>query len=497
MKLDRWKTACTFLLLCAVTTLTAQAQTFTSLLSFDGTDGGNPYAGLIQGRDGNFYGTTYNGGAYGSGTVFKITPAGKLTTIHSFCSQNGEEGCTDGMYPEAGLVQATNGKFYGTTAFGGPGQYGNIFEITANGNLTALYQFCSQAACADGSEPQAGLLQASNGNFYGVTTTGGNGTVDCPGGGCGTVFEMTSTGKVTSLYSFCTQANSQGYCADGSAPEAALIQASNGSLYGTTVYGGAQNGGTVFKITPTGTLTTLYSFCSKVSKTGTCTDGSYPKAALLQASDGNLYGTTDEGGSRDDGTIFKVTAAGKLTTLYSFCSRTNCTDGTSPSGSLIQAADGKFYGTTQGGGVGGAGGDAGTVFDVTAAGTLTTLHSLVDSEGNVPSAGLLQSTNGTFYGTATWGGADNDGSVFSLALGLGPFVVIQPASGKVGESVVILGTHLQGSTAVSFNGTAATFSVVSNSEITTKVPTGATTGTVKVTTLDGILTSNMIFQVEP
>jgi uncharacterized repeat protein (TIGR03803 family) len=240
-------------------------QAFTTLASFNGTDGSNPYAGLVQATNGDLYGTTVAGGAYNDGTVFKITPSGTLTTLYSFCSQ---AGCTDGAYPSAAaLVQATNGDLYGTTEY----SEGTVFKITPSGTLTTLYSFCSQSGCTDGANPIAGLVQATNGDLYGTTSEGG-------AYGGGTVFKITPSGTLTTLYSFCSQAG----CTDGAYPVAALVQAINGNLYGTTDAGGAYNDGTVFKITPSGTLTTLYSFCSQ----GGCTDG----ANLRGAGPGHQWG---------------------------------------------------------------------------------------------------------------------------------------------------------------------------------------------------------------
>ncbi|HEY6292269.1 MAG TPA: choice-of-anchor tandem repeat GloVer-containing protein [Terriglobia bacterium] len=144
------------------------ALTASTLLSFDLTDGASPRGSLVQGFDGNFYGTTEEGGVYGFGTLFEITPAGKLTALYSFCSQ-GPPYCTDGAYPIDGLVQATNGNFYGTNEFYGAYGGGTVFEITPKGVLTTLYSFCAQPGCTDGGSPYAGLVQATNGNFYGTT----------------------------------------------------------------------------------------------------------------------------------------------------------------------------------------------------------------------------------------------------------------------------------------------------------------------------------------
>src|SRR5271170_4526449 len=203
-----------------ITTQAAQAQTFKTLFSFDVTDGSNPYAGLVQGTNGNLYGTTYFFGVNGNGTAFEITPSGTLTTLYNFCSQSG---CTDGADPYAGLVLATNGNFYGTTYVGGSAGDGTVFELTPKGTLTTLYSFCSLSGCTDGANPSAGLVLATNGNFYGTTVRGG-------ANGYGTVFEITTSGNRTTLYSFCSLSG----CTDGSGVTSALIQATNGNFYGVT-----------------------------------------------------------------------------------------------------------------------------------------------------------------------------------------------------------------------------------------------------------------------
>ncbi|MGA2590581.1 MAG: choice-of-anchor tandem repeat GloVer-containing protein [Bryobacteraceae bacterium] len=477
-KLSWGKRACAVFALSATTAIVLHAQTFTTLHSLDGTDGEgeNPVAALVQATNGDLYGTTGLGGANAAGTVFKITPSGTLTTFYSFCSQSG---CTDGSRPYAGLIQATNGDFYGTTYFGGGAKDdGTVFKITPSGALRTLYSFCSQSGCTDGGLPDAGLVQAANGNFYGTTDGGG-------ANAAGTVFKITTGGKLTTLYSFCAQSG----CTDGQYPDAGLIQATNGDFYGTT--SGSSGVGTVFKITTGGKLTTLHSFCSQSG----CTDGQYPYAGLVQATNGDFYGTTSAGGASGHGTVFKITPSGALRTLYSFCSQSGCTDGSGPYAGLIQATNGDLYGTTEYGGAYGYG----TVFEMTPGGTLTTLYSFCAqsgcTDGQYPYAGLVQDTNGTFYGTTEYGGAYGDGTIFTLSVGLGPFVRTLPTSGKVGAAVKILGTGLTGSTSVTFNGTAATFTVVSASEITTTVPVGATTGTAQVVTPSATLSSNVPFQV--
>ncbi|HXM45605.1 MAG TPA: choice-of-anchor tandem repeat GloVer-containing protein [Bryobacteraceae bacterium] len=486
-KLNWGKRACAIFALCATAAIALPAQTFTTLRSLFGTDGAYPSAGLVQAIDGNLYGTTYGGGAncapFGCGTVFKISTGGTLTTCYSFCSQSD---CADGGGPQAALVQAANGDFYGTTLNSGATR-GTVFKITPGGTLTTLYNFCSHTGCTDGAQPYAGLVEATNGDFYGTTPSGGANCVS--DGGCGTVFKVTPSGTLTTLYSFCPQSG----CTDGEYPEAGLVQGPNGDFYGTTQAGGANGWGTVFKITPNGTLTTLYSFCSQSG----CRDGEYPYGGLVRAVSGNFYGTTANGGANDAGTIFKITPSGTLTTLHNFCSQSGCADGSDPQSALIQATDGNFYGTTLYGG-----NDAsGTLFRITQSGAFTTLHSFCAQpgcpDGQYTYARLVQATNGDLYGTTSQGGANDLGTVFSLSVGLAPFVETKPTSGEVGAAIRILGSDLTGATSVTFNGTAAVFEVVAPTEISTTVPAGASTGTVQVITPSGTLSSNVSFQVLP
>jgi uncharacterized repeat protein (TIGR03803 family) len=459
-------------LLCAAATTSALAQTkFASLLSFDGTNGANPhYVYLIQGTDGNLYGTTYVSTGSG-GTVFKITTKGVLTTLYTFCPDG--EPCLDGAQPEAGLVLATDGNFYGTTLNGGTNNFGTVFQVIAAGKLTTLHSFDS----TDGAGPEVGLIQATNGELFGTTSVGGSSNV-------GTIFDITTAGTLTSLLNFIGT--------NGDYPDGKLLQGTDGNFYGTTeeVTSGS---GTVFKMTPAGKLTKLHKF--------TGPDGAGPTSALVQASNGNFYGTTQAGGTNSGGTVFQITPAGKLTTLYSFCSKSECTDGADPSAGLIQATDGNLYGTTFSGGSNdtSCNGGCGTIFRITTAGALTTLYNFCSKSGCVdgsqPQEGLVQHTNGALYGMTYYGGTDGLGTVFSLSVGLGPFVETLPTAGKVGAKVTILGTNLKGATSVTFDGTAATFKVISNSEIATMVPAGTKTGIVQVTTSGGTLSSNVAFVV--
>jgi uncharacterized repeat protein (TIGR03803 family) len=475
--------------------------TLTTLVTFQGRSNGAYPSSLVQGTDGNFYGTTEAGGTYcysfgqaGCGTVFKITPEGTLTTLYNFCSHSN---CTDGIWPYAGLTVGTDGNFYGTTALGGAdGELGlgTFFQITPAGRLTTRYSFCSQPDCADGSKPEAALVLAADGNFYGTTTNGGNvydgATGYCPASyGCGTLFKITTSGKLITLYSFCSQPG----CADGSDPLAPLVQAADGNFYGTTYEGGAGSSGTVFEITRAGALTTLYSFCGYP-----CPEGGLPSAGLVQATNGNFYGTA-LWGPNGEGMVFEMTPAGTLTTLYGFCSKPNCADGNFPWAGLVQATDGNLYGTA---GLGGAN-YAGTLFKITPTGTMIILHSFCSesdcADGSSPATALVQGTNGILYGTtgdAIYYGSAG-GTVFSLSPGLAPFVGMQPGTGNVGTKVIILGNDLVGATGVSFHGVPARFTVVSSTEIVATVPTGATSGEIEVATSDGMLKSSVPFNVTP
>jgi uncharacterized repeat protein (TIGR03803 family) len=481
IKLNWWKIACALSALWMAAAIAAPAQVLAALHSFDNTDGAHPLAALVQGTDGSLYGTTVDGGTNGYGSVFKITTSGTLTTLYNFCSQTG---CMDGKYPEAGLVEDSNGSLYGTTDAGGPNNAGTVFKIIPSRALTTLYSFCSQSGCADGEYPEASLVQGADGSLYGTTDAGG-------ARNAGTVFKISPSGALTTLYSFCSQTD----CADGKYPEAALVQATSGTFYGTTVAGGANgDGGTVFKIGPDGPLTTLYSFCSQSD----CADGKYPEAALVQDASGSLYGTTDAGGANDAGTVFRISPRGNLITLYSFCSQVNCVDGEYPEAPLVLGTDKILYGTTDAGGANGYG----SLFGISLRGVLRTVYSFCNqgncADGKYPGAALVQGTNGGFYGTTYSGGTNNVGTVFSLTVYLAQFVETLPTSGEVGIPVLILGTNLTRATSVTFNGTAAAFTVSkSGSYIKSTVPAGATTGPVQVVTPSGTLSSNMPFRVIP
>jgi uncharacterized repeat protein (TIGR03803 family) len=346
----------------------------------------------VQGSDGNFYGTTSDVGFVGQGAIFKLTSGGALTVLHSFT------GLSDGGVPLAGLVQASDGNFYGVTTRGGDpaSGCGTAYRVNASGTETTLHAFAGHPN--DGCQPWPALMQAGDGNLYGTTFVGGAANL-------GTVFKITTGGTVTILHSFCTQSG----CPDGAEPQAGLVQGSDGNLYGEAFVGGANNVGSVFKITTSGTLTTLHSFNG--------TDGSQPSGWLVQGSDGNFYGTTSMGGANGGGEIFKMTSSGTLTTLHSFCSQSGCADGLQPEAGLLQASDGNFYGTTLGGGAHASG----TIFAIAPAGAFSSLYSFCSlggtscTDGSGPTAGLIQATDRKLYGVTTQGGNSSfSGTAFSL-----------------------------------------------------------------------------------
>jgi len=370
--------------------------TFTPLVSFGDTNGSNVESGVLEAPDGTFYGTTYEGGDYNYGTVYKLTPGGALSVLYSFDG-------TNGSHPECDLVFGPDGQLYGTTYDGGAndldnGGDGTVFKITTNGAFTSLFSF----NISSGTNPAAGLALGRDGLLYGTTEYGG--TNDPASGGDGTVFKITSSGALTTLAEF--------NGTNGANPAAPLLLAADGKFYGTTENGGAYdttNGGdgTVFSITTNGLLLTLASLDG--------TNGAYPVAALVQAADSYLYGTAQEGGNiggtnTSFGTIFRAGTNGSLTALYSF---TDGLDGAYPQAPLTIGTDGNFYGTTTAGGFE----DNGTVFQFTPGGTLTTLVLFdYDIYGSTPAARLFAAANGSLYGTASVGGTNDGGTIFRFSV---------------------------------------------------------------------------------
>jgi uncharacterized repeat protein (TIGR03803 family) len=395
--------------------------------------------------------------------VYTLTPAGKMTVLHSFIFD-------DGAHPSSGLTLGTDGSLYGTGSDSG---YGTVFKITTSGAFKVLHSFNGGT---EGSLPKAPPIEGTDGNFYGTTLYGKGGH-----SGSGMVYKMTPKGKLTSLYQF--------DFTHGGGP-IGLIQGTDGNFYGTTEVGGSGKLGVVFKITSKGKLTVLYNFDGP--------HGSEPIGPIIQASDGNFYGTTYRGGTNNIGVVYKMTPTGALTVLHNF----NVGDAF-PFAGLVQATDGNFYGAASRGTASGHG----QLFQITPEGKYTVLHNFGQhgyAAGAFPNVSLFQHTNGTFY-SDTYGGGDpachaGCGVLYSLGMKLGPFVsFVGPlSSGKVGKTIEILGQGLKGTTAVSFNGTpATTFTVVSDTYLTAVVPSGATAGFVTVTTPGGMLTSNRKFIVKP
>ena len=351
-------------------------------------DGAGPNsAGLVQGSDGTLYGTTYLGGAFALGTVFKLSADGSfLSLIHSF-----NDG--DGVNPHAGLVRGSDGAFYGTTFTGaGASGEGSVFRISADGSsFSVLHRFAR--ATSDGANPNAGLVQGRDGAFYGTTLNGG-------ASGAGTVFKVTADGSFTLLHSL--DADS------GYNPRAPLVQGADGAFYGTAYQGGVFGVGTVFKVSADGSsLFVLRSFDTAT--------GAFPYAGLVQGPDGALYGTTAGGGASNVGTVFRVSADGSsLSLLHSFDS-VDSTNGAYPQAALVQGRDGAFYGTTLQGGVNCNGAGCGTVFRVSPDGSsFSVLHRFAGApaDGGTPNANLVLGNDGAFYGTTTQGGASDGGVVF-------------------------------------------------------------------------------------
>ena len=446
----------------------AHAQIYTVLhnLGMTNTDPLQPaWMGIFaQGRDGNLYSTTQAGGAFTNshqyGTVFSLTPSGTMAVLHSFDD-------TNGGIPNSGLTLSTDGNFYGTTTIGGLG-WGTIFRIKPDGTYTLLH---SLNGFSEGTTPNTPPIQGFDGNYYGTAGDGNNSVF-------GTFYKMTEAGVVTVLYTFdSTNRYPRG-----------LVLGTDGNFYGTTV--GTSTGlGTVFKMTPQGKITILHKFSG--------TDGSNPIGQLIQATDGNFYGTTKGGGSGAQGVVYKASPAGVFSVLHNFV---NNGQGMTPIAGLVQATDGNFYGMADTNpGVG-----SGLIYQITSGGVYTILHEYLakNKDGASPQTPMIQHTGGTLFGDTYSGGIGTFcacGVLFSLDMGLGPFVTFLPphSAGKVGKSIGLLGQGFTGATNVGFGGTSASFSVVSDTYMTATVPNLALTGFIKVTTPGGTLTSNKTFRVTP
>ncbi len=370
-----------------------------------GNDGENPYAGLIADGAGNAYGTTDGGGeGCGCGTVFKLTRDRKESVLYAF------KGGDDGAAPDGALMLDASGNFYGTTVAGGGtgcGGYGcgTVFKLAPDGTETILYAF---QGGSDGFQPGSNIVMDQAGNLYGTTAAGGAYNSDCSSEGCGTAFEIQADGTKITLYQF------QGGT-DGEGPTGPLIADSAGNLFGTTEGGGgcALGGcGTVFELTPGGQESILYTFQGGA-------DGLGPFGGVIMDSDGNLYGTTGFGGANTGGVVFKIPAGGgSESVLYSF---RGGSDGAGPVAGVVMDANGNLYGTTEIGGGSGKGckhiqfgAGCGTVFELTPDGKETVLYSFYRKRGQLPRAPLLLGKNGALYGTTTIGGKYKDGVVFEV-----------------------------------------------------------------------------------
>ncbi len=375
----------------------AQAQTFTDKVVYSftgGADGNEPlFSGVVRDKSGNFYGTTVAGGAFNYGTVFKVDASGNETVLHSFGQHSFGPG-KDGRTPGAGVVIDASGHLFGTTNEGGIKNpqcekgCGVVFEIDPNGDEKVLHRFTGGT---DGGFPFGGVILDSHGNLYGTTEIGGI-------SGTGTIFKVDPSGTETILYSFAWQPDAQ-------YPEAGLIRDEAGNFYGTTSAGGVYGLGTVFELDTSGHETVLYSFAG-----GFKSDGQDPDTAVLRAPNGDLYGTTFQGGY-GIGTVFKVDASGNETILHAFGSIQN--DGAYPESPLAVDSQGNVYGTTIQGGTFGLPG--GVVYRISAQGAYSVVYNFGGkADGSAPAGPLLPASDGSFFGTTSSGGASGPGTMYQL-----------------------------------------------------------------------------------
>lgn len=450
-------------LLCAATL--TQAQTVGTVYNFAGgkTSGQYPwYVTLVQGTSGALYGTTYAGGANGMGTVFSVTTSGTQTLLHSF-----KGGSSDGANPTGGLTLGTDGNFYGVTQQGGSKSSGVVFKITPTGTITILHTLNGST---DGSFPWGPPIEGSDGNFYGTASGGGN-------KGSGVVYKVTSTGTYSVIYEFDVT--------HGFGPIAPPTQGTDGFLYIPVSEGGAEFCGTVVQLSTAGVVNNYYSFpCGS--------GGAFPLGPLVQASNGDFYSTTQDGGTNGEGTTYQITTGMAVTILHNFGAVFG--DCTYPGAGMLLATDGNYYGSASDGG----GHGDGCLFNTSTSGTYTGLYSFNNTTNGTqmsPLAPPVQLTSGVLYGVTEFGGPSNDGTVYSLNMGLAPFVNLPLFTGKEGHQVLILGTHLKGTTEVTFNGAPATFKVLSDTHMTAMIPAGGTSGTIRVTTPKAILEGRKEFVV--
>ena len=411
-------------------------------------------------------------------------------------------------------AQARDGDIYGTLAIGGTGDNGTVYKITPSGTFTTLYSFSG----SDGHGTYSGITLGTDGNLYGTTLNGGQNNL-------GTIFKITPTGTLTTLHNFTATEGGGAIAApvEGKIPgtfygvtsaskaysitstgtfkvlpqatpgdsRVPLILASDGNFYGTTSQGGSTSNGTVFSMSSAGAIKIIYNFDN--------THGANPHGPVVQGSDGSLYGTTLVGGStaNSEGVVFKLSTKGAITVLHEF-DITSTTDGYAPFAGLVAGSDGNFYGATYTGASNGAA-RFGTLFKITKTGVYTLLHVFDQTHGATTLTTPLQHTNGIIYGETAEGGIPSGSGVFySLNDGISPFVSLVgfPAA-TAGQTVEILGNGFTGTTKVTFGSGSAAFTVVSDTYMTAVVPTSGITGSVVVTTPGGTLTSKQSFKVVP
>jgi len=449
----------------------AHAQTPTTLHGFQNvpTDACQPGNNIVQGRDGNMYGIGLGCGTNNTGAVYKISPTGAESVVFNFPS--------NWSFCFSGLTVGSDGNFYGT-CFSTPGGNGGIFKLTPAGVFTDVHDF--NGVNGD-TEPLYAPIQATDGNFYGVTGYDPY--------SCGNVYKLTAAGVYTSLHTFTGK---------DCGPASSLFQASDGSLYGTlyTCSINADGLGCVYKITTAGVFTEIYGFPSS--------SGYHPCTGVIQGKDGKLYGATNLAAANNSGSIYKLTTAGVYTDLHDFNQTTDasCVDNAGRTDvNLLQVTDGSFYGVNGSYGPNGNG----SIYKLTSAKVFSAfLFPNPPVDGALPSSTLIQNTNGLVYGTTPSGGPTScspcQGTFFSVATGDAAFVNLEPTqkTGLVGASIGMFGQGFSSASVVKFGGVASTSVTLSGTTyLTAKVPTGALTAAVTVTTGSTTLTSPQTFKVKP
>jgi len=467
----------------ALAATSAMAQTYSQFYVFSDT-GDLPFTpayptNMIEGWDGQLYSTAFeypNGDA--AGAIYALSTAGAETAIYDVPTGGGQ-----GSICDSGVIQGTDGNLYGVCVQGGTGtacsnNCGTVYRFSG-GMADILHNF---QGGTDGAWPDGPMIQASDGNFYGITEYGGSSAC---AEGCGTIFKITSAGAYSIFHTFKNTAS------DGYGPQPGLVQGKDGALYGAAYL--TATGGAIFRITLAGKISYIHTFTATV-------DNSCPNGGLTLGSNGDLYGTTPgscAGDAFEYGTVYELTDTGTFTPLHAFSGPAG--DGDNPIGGMIQATDGNFYGLTMGTNPAGDGG-AGSLYQMTPAGAVTLLHTFnYETDFSNPLA-LVQHTDGTIYGVAANNNCPSGecglGGVFTLGISAKAFVKLQSTSGAPGAEINIIGQNLNQATAVDFNGTAAAFTVSSPTQIVATVPAAAATGFVTVKLKKQTLKSSVKFTVK-